>query len=305
MNQQISHFEKLRRLPLRRFLYLAILCCASAIIYLKMTAEKPHAARLPTNGEQLSVEIDNGSLELQDPMPMLSADLIPWQRDESTDRQTSYLQNGSRGRVLIVRGILTIFSLGMDDLAKKMRSAGYEVKVTTAAQSSHEARVLRDHILSICSKKPVIIIGHSLGGDKAPGLAKVFEEKGLSVDVLFMLDSTMPSAPPGNVKTCVNMFQDNGTPDWARVFRGTKIKPAKGQTNLINVDIRQLAGNDMTAGINHFNIDANPWIHRVIIDMVGNIISSNSSPLSLDSTNPVRRASHIQHFGQQPNSRKP
>ena len=310
MNQPISNFEKLRRMPLRRFLYLAILCCTIAIIYIKLTANDSHSAKLPTTYEQLDGQtVDDDSLEPDDPMPVLAADLIPWQSDGSAETPTSFRQNDSRGRVLIVRGILTIFSLGMDDLAKKMRRAGYEVKVTTAAQSSHEAEMLRDHVLAIRSPKPVIIIGHSLGGDKAPKLAQVFAEKNIPVDVLFMLDSTKPSAPPSNVKTFVNMFQDNGTPDWARVLRGTQIKSQNNQTKLINVDIRQLAGSDMTAGINHFNIDANPWIHQVIINMVGNLLpTTNSNPRPakpLGIAIPVRGANHIPFHGQPSHQRTP
>jgi len=229
------------------------------------------------------------SVEQDDPMPPLGVDLIPWQVDEFDARPAGHLEEppapvgrpelATRGRVLIVRGILTIFSLGMDDLARKMRRAGYDVKVTTAAQSGNAARSLRDHVLATKSSKPIIIIGHSLGGDLAPVLSRIFAEKGLSVDVLFMLDSTMPSSPPTNVKVCVNMYQNNGTPDWARIFRGTELHSHSPKTRLINIDIRELADNETAARINHFNIDANPWVHKVVMKMIGDLLPDSTAPL--------------------------
>ena len=255
----------------QRTALLAILLCATVFVFYKLQVT---AKILATREENLYGKM----VEIDDPMIPLEVDLIPWQTDDSTNQAASHTVTNREsrpiGRVLIVRGILTIFSLGMDDLAKKMRDAGYEVKVTTAAQSGYEARVLRDHVLATGSNKPIIIIGHSLGGDKAPGLATIFAEKNVPVDVLFMLDSTMPSSPPKNVKVCVNMYQDNGTPDWARIFRGTRIDSKHPQTRLINVDIRELADRDTTSRIHHFNIDANPWIHKVVIKMVGQLLPS-------------------------------
>ena len=173
-----------------------------------------------------------------------------------------------KGRILIVRGIFTVFSLGMDELGKKLQELGYQVKVTPSATSYREADLLCTQILQSENKSPLIIIGHSLGGDLAPKLANTFADRDVPVDMLIMLDSTMPSSPPQNVKRCVNLYQSNSSPSWARVFRGTNINAQSQKTEMINVDIRKLAGREQTAGINHFNIDANPWIHDLIVEAV-------------------------------------
>lgn len=173
-----------------------------------------------------------------------------------------------KGRILIVRGIFTVFSLGMDDLGKKLQKLGYQVKVTPSATSYREADLLCTQILRSEKKSPLIIIGHSLGADLAPKLATTFADRDVPVDMLIMLDSTMPSSPPQNVKRCVNLYQSNSSPSWARVFRGTDINARSHKTEMINVDIRKLAGHEQTAGINHFNIDANPWIHDLIVEAV-------------------------------------
>ncbi|MCH2182411.1 MAG: thioesterase domain-containing protein [Mariniblastus sp.] len=173
-----------------------------------------------------------------------------------------------KGRILIVRGIFTVFSLGMDGLGKKLKKLGYQVKVTPSANSYHDADILCDQILQSKTKSPLIIIGHSLGGELAPKLARSFAARNVDVDMLIMLDSTMPSAPPQNVKRCVNLYQSNASPSWARVFRGTDIQAKSTKTEMFNVDIGKLAGQDQTADINHFNIDANPWIHELIVEAV-------------------------------------
>ena len=52
-----------------------------------------------------------------------------------------------KGRILIVRGIFTVFSLGMDELGKKLQELGYQVKVTPSATSYREADLLCAQIL--------------------------------------------------------------------------------------------------------------------------------------------------------------
>ena len=147
-----------------------------------------------------------------------------------------------------------------------------------------------------------------------PKLAETFGDKRVPVDLLVMLDSTMPTSPPSNVKRCVNMYQDNGTPDWARVFRGTSIDARSSKTEMINIDIRKLAGKDKTAGINHFNIDANPWVHDLIVQTLSSVktdsSSSNSQPVFVnlnDQTNRSQETHNFQspiHSGQRPGKRR-
>ena len=79
-----------------------------------------------------------------------------------------------------------------------------------------------------------------------------------------MLDSTLPSSPPQNVRRCINLFQSSNISP----FQGRQIVSKSPYTELYNIDIRQLASPEQSAGIHHFNIDANPWIHDLIVDAV-------------------------------------
>ncbi|MEM9412008.1 MAG: thioesterase domain-containing protein, partial [Planctomycetota bacterium] len=98
--------------------------------------------------------------------------------------------------VLIVRGVLTVFSLGMNELGKELIERGYSVSVVPAIQANSEAIKIRNRLAKSESPKPLVIMGHSLGGDLAPKMAAMFGEQDIQVDLLIMLDSTMPSSPP-------------------------------------------------------------------------------------------------------------
>ncbi len=110
---------------------------------------------------------------------------------------------------------------------------------------------------------PLVLIGHSLGGDLLPGLAQQLDAAGQQVDLMVMIDSTNPSDAPRNVRRCVNMYQSNFSPTWFRVFRGVPIRADHADTQLVNVDIRQLPERDKAAKLNHFNIEASTWIHDI------------------------------------------
>lgn len=234
--------------------------------------EPTSAASPSTPPAQLSQFKPHRSSSVEDPPaeelePTASINFIPVFEsvDLGADIATvNYQVEQPLGRVLIVRGIFTVFSLGMNDLGKRLQTAGYDVRVTTAIQSSAEVEKMSWMYGKQFDQVPLIIIGHSLGGDLAPRLASNFGKHNIPVDLLLMLDSTMPSAPPRNVRRCVNLFQSSNK----TIFQGREIRSWSPQTELFNIDIRQLASPEHTADIHHFNIDTNPWVHDLIVDAV-------------------------------------
>lgn len=172
------------------------------------------------------------------------------------------------GKVILVRGVLTVFSLGLDDLSAQLVERGYSTEVVPASL----AYLAVD---SACKKyamgelnDPLILIGHSLGGDLLPGLAERLATDHREVDLLIMIDSTFPSNCPPNVRRCVNLYQTNFSPEWFRIFRGAPIQSLNSATELINIDVRKAIDHHEAAKLNHFNIEASPWIHKIVIDEV-------------------------------------
>ena len=175
-----------------------------------------------------------------------------------------------KGKVLLVRGILTVFSLGLDDLTARLNQQGCDAEVVPACLSSWAVE-------DICAKYatgelqgPLVLIGHSLGGDLLPGLADQLARNRRPVDLLVMIDATFPSPCPANVRRCVNIYQSNFSPEWFRIFRGAPIQARNRDTQLINVDIRQLTDHPDAAKLDHFNIEASPWIHHMVMNEVLN-----------------------------------
>jgi pimeloyl-ACP methyl ester carboxylesterase len=168
------------------------------------------------------------------------------------------------GKVLLVRGVLTVFSLGLDDLADRLRRKGLDVQIVPASLAFSTAGKIAEDYAAGRTKGPLVIIGHSLGGDLGPALARRFGRQGVPVDLLVMIDSTNPSSIPENVKRCVNLYQSNFSPTWFRIFRGAPTEAKSGQTNLTNIDIRELPEKGQATQLNHFNIEKSPWVHDIV-----------------------------------------
>ncbi len=170
-----------------------------------------------------------------------------------------------RAKVLLVRGVLTVFSLGLDELAQKLAQKDLDVQVVPAAMAGVTVEQIGQQYARGGRRGPLVLIGHSLGGDLLPGLAERLAGYGQTVDLMVMIDSTNPSDAPENVRRCVNLYQSNFSPSWFRVLRGAPIHAANPATQLVNIDIRQLPGQSEAAKLNHFNIEASAWIHGMVM----------------------------------------
>ena len=257
-----------------RYIYAWILFSAMGFILFKLTVQNPVTEK---NSDPVNDPVPQ-SIVATEPSTVDRADSIPIVGSE--DEQLApviYESEDPVANVLIVRGVLTVFSLGMNQVGRELQDLGYTVSVVPAIQAHKEALRIRNQMARNDSDIPLIIMGHSLGGDLAPKMAAVFGEKDIQVDLLIMLDSTMPTAPPKNVARCLNLYQTNRTPDWAPVFRGSEIQAKAKETELINVNIRELAGRNQTQGINHFNIDSSPWIHKLLVKAIQSGVSEETS----------------------------
>lgn len=178
------------------------------------------------------------------------------------------------GKVLLVRGILTVFSLGLDDLARELAGEDVDVQVVPAAMATQAVERIGQQYADGQLSGPLVLIGHSLGGDLLPKLAQRLAAYDQTVDLMVMIDSTHPSDCPQNVLRCVNLYQSNSGPAWFRVLHGAPIRARNPATQLVNVDIRQLPEQDEAARLNHFNIEASKWIHRMVVREVLQVMQS-------------------------------
>jgi hypothetical protein len=154
-------------------------------------------------------------------------------------------------RVLLLRGWLAVFSGGLDHLADELRAGGINAEVrrhlywTTAV-----SEILRDRAAGKIG--PLILVGHSQGGNDAIEIARALQISNVPVDLVITLAPYLPKPVPANVGRAINYYQGGG---W-----GSPLTPDAGFRG-------KLANFDLAAdpSIFHFNIDKNDGIQADIL----------------------------------------
>ncbi len=148
----------------------------------------------------------------------------------------------SRPHVYLMRGLLNIFSLGMDQLAAHIEGHGIDASVYN--------HTLADLIVGEIVQKyrtgdhgPYILVGHSLGADAVMTMAQQLNSQGVPVALVVPFDGTGSYAAPRNVACVLNLTQRK----YAYMRAG-----AGFHGMLENVDV----SNDTS--IDHFTIDKSP-----------------------------------------------
>src|ERR1700730_9095395 len=95
----------------------------------------------------------------------------------------------SRAHVYLLRGLMNIFSLGMDTLSEELNRRG----VYATVHNHTEWQGLADPAAAkykAGTEGPIIIIGHSLGADAAMEMANYLGRKGIPVALVVPFDGT-------------------------------------------------------------------------------------------------------------------
>jgi hypothetical protein len=158
----------------------------------------------------------------------------------------------SRAHVYLLRGLMNIFSLGMDTLAEQLNRRG--VYATVHGYSEWPSLADRAAIDFKAGKEgPIILIGHSLGADAVMEMAAYLGRKGVPVALLVPFDGTKSFAASDNVAHVLNLTQR----DYAYMRRGPGF-----HGTLNNVDVSS------DPSIDHINIDKSPRLHARVVSEV-------------------------------------
>ena len=173
------------------------------------------------------------------------------------------------GRVIMIRGLLDVFSLGMDDLAEKAAKAGFDAQVARQPDwRSLSAQEIDNHG-NHNGIRPLIVGGHSYGADNAIRFCRRLQSRGIDVDLLLLLDATTPPLIPSNVERCVHFYRPSFIGDIAPfLFAGNPVEMEESnkRTKLFNIPITgELLGKG-PGSVGHFNIDASPEIHNLCLN---------------------------------------
>jgi Thioesterase domain len=165
----------------------------------------------------------------------------------------------SRAHVYLLRGLMNIFSLGMDSLGEELSRRG--VYATVHGYSEWESLADRAAANYKAGKEgPIILIGHSLGADAVMEMAAYLGHKGIPVALVVPFDGTQSFAASENVARVLNLTQR----EYAYMRRGPGF-----HGSLVNLDVSS------DPNIDHITIDKSPRLHARVISEVLAIVGSH------------------------------
>jgi hypothetical protein len=170
----------------------------------------------------------------------------------------------SRAHVYLLRGLMNIFSLGMDTLASELNKRGVYATVDNHAdwQSLADQAAAR---YKAGTEGPIVLIGHSLGADAVMEMADYLGRKGVPVALVVPFDGTQSLSASSNVARVVNLTQR----DYAYMRRGPGF-----HGTLVNVDVSS------DPNIDHLTIDKSPRLHARVISEVLAVVGGHRGPAS-------------------------
>jgi len=158
----------------------------------------------------------------------------------------------SRPHVYLMRGLLNIFSLGMDQLAAQIARHGIEASVYNhTVEDAVVANIVQQYRAG--DRGPYILVGHSLGADAVMVMAQQLNANGVPVALVVPFDGTGSYAAPKNVACVLNLTQ--------RQY--AYMRPGAGfRGKLQNVDV------SADTSIDHFTIDKSPRLQAMALSSV-------------------------------------
>ena len=170
----------------------------------------------------------------------------------------------STAHVYLLRGVLNIFSLGLDDIAAQLRAQGIQVTVANFASwsslSDEAAAAYRSGRI-----KTIILVGHSSGATALPDMVAKLDKLGAPVKLAIGLDSVFRTKLSGRVGRYVNFYIANGN--------GEPVAPTAAlQGKLENINVQNVPG------VGHMSIEKNQIMQRRVIAEINAAIFGKSAP---------------------------
>ncbi|MBI4276127.1 MAG: LysM peptidoglycan-binding domain-containing protein [Rhizobiales bacterium] len=171
------------------------------------------------------------------------------------------------GRVYLLRGLIgDIFSRGMDTLANEMNKRGVPAQThgvfAWAWVADEAARAYRS------DGAPIVLIGHSTGGDNAIAMARRLGEAKVPVAMLITFDPTPIADPiPANVAHAFNIYQSSNP------IGGGQIRPGPGfRGHLANINLRE------HREIIHITMDKSATLHALVGAKILEAVAATKTP---------------------------
>ncbi|WP_051334859.1 hypothetical protein [Bradyrhizobium sp. Ai1a-2] len=170
----------------------------------------------------------------------------------------------STAHVYMLRGVLNVFSLGLDQIAARLQAQGIQVTISNyvfwSSLASDAAAEYRSG-----KTKTIILVGHSSGATSLPDMVARLDQLGVPVKLAIGLDSVFHTSLSGRVGRYVNFYVANGA--------GTAVERSRGfQGTLENVNVQSVPG------VGHLTIDKNEVMQQKVIGEIDAVVFGRPSP---------------------------
>jgi hypothetical protein len=173
--------------------------------------------------------------------------------------------SASTTHVYLLRGVLNIFSLGLDDIAAQLRAQGIPVTIANFVSWSSLADEAAAGYRS-GQIKTVILVGHSSGATALPDMIAKLGQLGVPVKLAIGLDSVFKTKlVAGNAERYINFYIANGAGEPVRRDEGFRGK-------LENVDVESVPG------VGHVTIEKNAIMQQKVIGAIDAVVFGGRRP---------------------------
>jgi len=170
----------------------------------------------------------------------------------------------------LMRGLMNVFSLGMDQLAVLIARHGIEASVHNHAEADAVVSEIAARY-NAGDRGPIILIGHSLGADAVMTMGQSLGRVGIPVALVVPFDGTDSFAASKNVACVLNITQSSF--NYMRSGSGFH-----GELTNVNVSGEP--------GIDHFTIDKSPRLQALVMKSVLQAASAQSCRPSVEAAVP-------------------
>lgn len=174
-------------------------------------------------------------------------------------QDVSDARRSSHAHVYLLRGLLNVFSLGMDELAAKLQARGISASVHNHAEWETLANEIAAKYKA-GNRGPIILVGHSLGADAVMFMGAYLGKKRVPIALIVPFDGTGSFAASSNVARVMNLTQR----DYAYMTRGNGFRG-----ELRNIDVSG-------QGVGHIDIDKSDRLHKMVINKILSIVGHRS-----------------------------
>jgi hypothetical protein len=172
--------------------------------------------------------------------------------------------SGTGAHVYLLRGVLNIFSMGLDDIAARLEQKGIPATVANYLSWSSLADEAAAEYKS-GKARTIILVGHSSGATALPDMVARLDQLGAPVRLAIGLDSVFRTSLEGRVGRYINYYVANGAGEPV-----AKTKRLHG--SLENIDVQKVPG------VGHLTIDKNLVMQQKVISAIEAVVVRHPKP---------------------------